>query len=67
MEHPCTITSNSWFIQADWLFAQVDVEVRLRQALERLRYIFASVITEEISLEEAYMALKTIVHPWLIR
>jgi hypothetical protein len=58
---------NSWVVQADWLFAQVDEEARLRQGPERLRDVLASARTGEISLEEAYMALKTIAHPWLIR
>jgi hypothetical protein len=58
---------NSWVIQADKLFAQEDEEARLRQGPERLRDILASVRTGEISLEEAYMVLKTIAHPWLIR
>src|ERR1700709_2831873 len=58
---------NSWVVQADWFFAQVDEEARLRQGPERLRDVLASARTGEISLEEAYMALKTIAHPWLIR
>src|ERR1700710_2039398 len=57
----------SWVVQADWLFAQVDEETRLRQGPERLTDVLASARTREISLEDAYMALKTIAHLWLIR
>jgi hypothetical protein len=49
------------------LFAQVDEEVRLWQGPARLRDVLAFARIGEISLEEAYMALKTIAHPWLIR
>jgi hypothetical protein len=54
-------------VQADWLFSQVDEEASLQQGPERLRDVLASAKKGEISLEEAYLALKTIAHPWLIR
>ena len=58
---------NSWVVQADWLFSQVDEEASLQQGPERLRDVLASAKKGEISLEEAYLALKKIAHPWLIR
>jgi hypothetical protein len=58
---------NSWVVQADWLFSQVDEEASHQQGPERLRDVLASAKKGEISLEEAYLALKMIAHPWLIR
>jgi hypothetical protein len=58
---------NSWIMQADRLFSQVEEEASLQQGPERLRDILASAKKGEIFLEEAYLVLKTIAHPWLIR
>jgi hypothetical protein len=58
---------NSWVVPVDWLLSQVDVKASLQQCSGRLKDVLVLVKKGEISLEEAYLVLKMIKHPWLIR
>ena len=57
----------SWIVQADWLFSGVSQSLRGKQGPERLREILACVKTGTVLMEDAYLAMKTVAHPWLIR
>ena len=57
----------SWVVQADWLFTKIDEDARREHGPERLREVLDGVKTRTIGIEEAYLSLKTIAHPWMIR
>ena len=58
---------NSWVVQADWLFWQIDPEACGKHGPETLREILVGVKTGGIEINEGYLALKTSAYPWMIR
>ena len=57
----------SCVVQGDWLFAKIDEDARREHGPERLREVLDGVKTRTIGIEEGYLSLQTIAHPWMIR
>lgn len=59
---------NSWVVQTEWLFANVEDEAVLEvQGPQALRNVIADAKKGHLTMEAAYDALKAISYPWLIR
>ena len=64
---PMYLDVNSWVVQVEWLFSKIDKKTSGQHGPERLKEILAAAKTGELEMNEAYLALKTTAHPWMIR